>query len=323
MEEYNMANVTNLPTSTYFKLEKINEGIFAAIIQDGTGAWGNAGIIDLGEEILIIDTFLTPQAATELRNISEDLTNKPIKYVVNTHAHFDHTLGNQVFTDAEIISTRRTKEILENGWDFKDVTEISTQLTKHISQLATNIAVERDVDIASSRLWEVREFQKLLESVPEIDLTLPSFTFEKEHFLQGSNRKVELYSYGGGHSPSDAFVYLPEEKILFSGDLVFINNHPSLHTQSPEEWIVILEKINQLDIEHIVSGHGPVGTKEAIDIMVTYFKHVIEISERAIQNDESVETLLARPMSSEYKDWGHLQVYRKNLEKVYKQKLKV
>lgn len=309
-----MSNTTNLPTSTFFTLEQLADGIFVAIKKDGQGAWSNAGIIDLGEEVLIVDTFLTPGAARELRRVAEEITGKDIKYVVNTHSHIDHTLGNQVFADATIIATSKTVEQLQTGLDFSKVDETSTIITKHISYLANNLREEADLAIADSRLWEVREYQKLLEAIPEIEVTLPTVTFDSEYTIKGSKRKVEIYTYGGGHSKSDAFLYLREEKILFVGDLVFVANHPSIHTQTPEEWIAILNKMKAFEIEQLVVGHGPVGKKEDIDKMIAYFNHLHEVVGKG--------NLHGQPIPDEYKSWGMLQVYSENLEKLYNQKVK-
>src|SRR5690242_20443520 len=96
-----------LPTSKYFRLEHVAEGVYAAITVPGTGAWGNAGIVDLGDATLVVDTFLTPAAARDLRSAAEALTGHRVAYVVNTHYHMDHIHGNQVFTDALVIVTEQ------------------------------------------------------------------------------------------------------------------------------------------------------------------------------------------------------------------------
>jgi cyclase len=319
--ELYMSNITNLPTSTFFTLEQLADGIFVAIIKDGQGAWGNAGIIDLGDEVLIVDTFLTPNAAMELRRVAEEITGKNIKYVVNTHAHLDHTLGNQVFADTKIIATDQTLQQLQTGMNFTAVEVASTSIIRHIEILANNIKAERNPIAARSRLWEVREFQKLLEAIPEINLTLPNVTYETDYVIKGTKRKVEIYTYGGGHSKSDAFLYLPEEKIIFAGDLVFVQNHPSIHTQTPDQWISILNKMKQFEVKQIVVGHGPVGNQESIDTMISYLNHLKTLVEDGIQQGKTVDELLANPMPEEYQSWGMLQVYSGNLKKLYNQKV--
>ena len=79
-----------LPTSEHFKLDRIAEGVYVAIAIEGGLARCNAGIVDLGDQTLLFDTFMTPQAAQDLRAAAEGLTGRPVTYVINSHAHSDH-----------------------------------------------------------------------------------------------------------------------------------------------------------------------------------------------------------------------------------------
>src|SRR6478609_4034511 len=130
----------SLPTSPYFRLERLAEGVWAAIVARGTGAWGNAGIVALGERTLVFDTFLTPAAARDLRTAAEALTGQPVAYVVNSHYHMDHIHGNAVFDDATIITTGKTRERIANRG-----AEILDQMREHPDDLAS-----LDAEIASA-----------------------------------------------------------------------------------------------------------------------------------------------------------------------------
>lgn len=103
--------VTLLKETEYFNLYAISDGVYAAISKPGKGAWSNSGIVDLGDELLIFDSFTTPSAGYELRRQAEELTNKGVKYLINSHFHGDHVFGNQAFSDTTIISTSLTKII--------------------------------------------------------------------------------------------------------------------------------------------------------------------------------------------------------------------
>ena len=101
-----------LPGSKHFRLQQLADGVYAAVHIDGGAAIGNAGIVDLGDRTLVYDTFLTPQAAEDLRIAAEALTGRPIDAVLNSHWHNDHIWGNQVFdADTDIISTEETRRI--------------------------------------------------------------------------------------------------------------------------------------------------------------------------------------------------------------------
>jgi glyoxylase-like metal-dependent hydrolase (beta-lactamase superfamily II) len=107
-----MSTANGAAESRNFRLEQLADGIFAAIVVPGTGAWGNAGIVHLGDATLVFDTFLTPAPARELRAAAEALTDAPVRYVVNSHYHMDHTYGNAEFPNAVVIATATTRDLI-------------------------------------------------------------------------------------------------------------------------------------------------------------------------------------------------------------------
>lgn len=106
--------IPNDVRSKHFDLEQIHDGVYAAIAVRGSGSVGNAGIVDLGDAVLIFDTFNAQQAAHDLRKAAEELTGDKPKYVVNSHWHGDHVRGNQVFADSTIIATQTTYDLMKN-----------------------------------------------------------------------------------------------------------------------------------------------------------------------------------------------------------------
>jgi glyoxylase-like metal-dependent hydrolase (beta-lactamase superfamily II) len=100
--------------STHFRLHYVADSVIAAIAVPGSGAVGNASIIDLGDIAMVVDTFATIQAAEDLKAAAEYITGKPVSYVINTHWHSDHTSGNKVFSPVSpIISTAVTREVMD------------------------------------------------------------------------------------------------------------------------------------------------------------------------------------------------------------------
>jgi cyclase len=202
-----------LPQSSYFTLTQLNHGVFAAIVKEGTGAWGNAGIIDLGDFTLIIDTFLTPNAAKELRRAAESITASPIKYVLNTHWHVDHTMGNQIFKDTTIFSSLETYEIMKESYINDEKDAIIQAWSENLVKLMEEIELAPVPLIQEALEVEIKEVKAHLEALNETYFTLPNHVIEKRVYtLRGSQREIEFHCLGGGHSVSDTFVYLPTEK---------------------------------------------------------------------------------------------------------------
>lgn len=201
--------------SPYFSLEKLSEGVYAAIARKGEGAMGNSGFIDIGNGVVVFDTFTTPNAARELRKAAEDITQKEIKFVFNSHYHGDHTFGNQVFEEVTIISTLKTRHLHEHKNVILDPQKEIEEMKQYLKQLEEKLKIESNPVLKTSIENQLKEMSKVYESIPDLRIVLPNLTFEDKFVIHGNTRNVECYCFGGGHTPSDAFLYLPEEKIAF------------------------------------------------------------------------------------------------------------
>ncbi|MDM5188694.1 MBL fold metallo-hydrolase [Bacillus sp. DX4.1] len=302
-------------TSSYFLIEKLSEGIYAAIAKKGEGAMSNAGFIDLGDETLIFDTFTTPNAARDLRKVAEEITQKEIKYVFNSHYHGDHTFGNQIFEDVTIISTSITRDLHAQTNVIGDLNKEQVDMQLYLGQLEQRMMTESDPVLLESLDSQFKEISKVSAALPELRIVLPNLTFEDKLVIHGTCRTVELYCYGGGHTPSDAFLYLPEEKIAFMGDLVLDNLHPPIFNS--QQFIDNLSKVDAIDIQRIVPGHGNMVTKNQIQVMLQYLKHLNLKVASSLEKGESLEKLLLTDTSKEYTNWTGVDGYKRNLTVVY------
>lgn len=125
----------------FFILYSLDDGIYAAISKPGQGAWSNAGIVDLGDEILVFDSFTTPSAGYELRKQAEEITGKNVKYLINSHYHGDHVFGNQAFMDTAIISTALTKKWCKEKNQIGDLEKEKIEMEKYLNNLKLQIKV--------------------------------------------------------------------------------------------------------------------------------------------------------------------------------------
>lgn len=300
--------------SKYFYLHTVGEGVYAAITIPRAGAWGNAGIVDLGDRTLVFDTFLTPRAARDLRAAAEHLTGHSVAYVVNSHYHMDHIQGNQVFDDARIIATERTREILANrGAALVSQVKAHPEYPDSFDELITqerDEAKQRDLAITQN------EYRVLNEDRAELELRLPDITFERRLTLHGSWRTVELLSHGGGHTPSDAFLYLPAERIVFMGDLVSVRTHPSFFGDA-NAWLSMLDQVAQLDIQTLIPGHGDVGSWDNVGIVRQYIADLKALAEKSIQSGKSAAEVAAIPIPGAYAQWDAPTVFADNMKYLY------
>ncbi|AIQ65337.1 cyclase [Paenibacillus stellifer] len=303
--------------SDHFRLNYIADRVIAAIAVPGTGSLGNAAIIDLGDTTLVVDTFSTIQAAEDLKAAAEYLTGNPVSYVINTHWHSDHTSGNQVFLPAaHIISTSTTREIMntfarDRLAQYRENTE---QLYQAIEEFKEQIQQETDEKLKREMAWENASDREFMKMLPNLVHSLPTITFDQQMTIHGSNRSIQLITFGGGHTQSDAIVYIPEDKIVVIGDLVLSKHHPVLTYANPQEWLNILEQIELLDVETIVPGHGEVCSLQELHEVKGYITDIMAIVTEAVQSKNSIDEIEVPEL---YRSWYFTTYFKTNLSKVY------
>lgn len=301
--------------SPHFNLEEIAAGVFAVLHKSGGAAIANAGIIDLSNHTLIFDTFISHIAAQDLRLAAEQLTGRPVTFVINSHYHNDHIRGNQVFSDAKIFATYQTMELIktdgerELSWDQGASERYEEMLLQREEALPT--IPDQNLD------FFLDYYRVISESLPGLKMRLPDTTFDEQLSFEGFARKAELYCYGGGHTGSDAILYLPEDHIAFVADLLFVRCHPYLADGSPNEWLGHIEKIKKLDIKVIVPGHGAVGTPGDLELMQQYIRASMQIIDTAIAAGDSNEGVENMQVPSQYDDWEFESFFYSNLRFLY------
>lgn len=303
--------------SPHFTLHRLADGVYHAVARAGGGAMSNAGIVDLGDTTLVFDTFMTPQAARDLRVAAERLTDHPVTMAINSHWHNDHVCGNQVFEDVTIMATERTRELVETNVTAgvagfrQEAPEYIESLERQLAEAATpeqRAAVERG-------LTEARVLAAGLEG---LRVTASNQTFTGQRTFSGERRSAQLMTYGGGHTESDAFLYLPAERVLFAGDLVVIENHPWMGHGNPDEWDHILDQLAALDITIIAPGHGPIGAPDAIGAMRRYLADIQQIAQAGVAAGQSADELAATPIPPQYAGYAEPGVFVNDLRFLYR-----
>ncbi|HEX6776738.1 MAG TPA: MBL fold metallo-hydrolase [Ktedonobacterales bacterium] len=301
-----MATGKALPTSRHFQLHELAEGIYAATSIEGSGSGSNAGIIDLGDSTIIFDTFQTPQAAADLRAAAEQLTGRQVGTVINSHWHGDHTQGNQVFAPAPetvVVATKRTGELMATR-GAQSVERHRTVIPAELQKMEAQLQQEQDEQKRRDLLVEIGEVREIAESIHTLTLRLPDQVFEERLLFQGSKRSAELLTYGGGHTESDAFLIISGERLAFLGDLLFVQSHLWVGHGDPAEWRYIIQRVQTLDLQTCVPGHGPIGTPEDFPTEIRYLETIEEIVGDALQNDTPAEEAAATPIPEKYARWA-------------------
>jgi len=259
------------------RFEKVADGIYYATASGTMNVGANSPIIVSGDETLVIDSEITPAAARALVADLKAITDKPVRYVVDSHYHYDHSHGNQVFMkDAQVIGhdntrTRMMGNVLEQFTYLNSVKPIPDR----VAALRQRIAQESDPPQKKALEQQVANSLAYLEQVKETKVTPPAVTFDKSMTIVRNGREMRLLYLGRGHTDTDVVVYLPKERIVCTGDLM--ESVVSYMGDSfPEDWIATLDRLRALDFDTVMPGHGvPFRGKGKIEAFQKYLRDVI------------------------------------------------
>ncbi len=240
-------------------LHDLGNSVYAYLQPDGSWGWSNAGLIVDGEVSLLVDTLydlkLTQEMLDTMRRSVPAAAH--IDQVVNTHANGDHCYGNQLVAGAQIISSKRTAE------------EMPEMPPEHMAFVLKQAPQLGKLGAFYSRSFSAFDFNN-------ITLTLPKQTFEGELTLSVGDKTVHLIEVGPAHTRGDTLVYIPGDKVIFTGDILFIGGHPIMWAGPTRNWLRACDRILELDVETIVPGHGPITDKRGVAELKGYLEYVYE-----------------------------------------------
>ncbi|MEV7559745.1 MBL fold metallo-hydrolase [Streptomyces sp. NPDC089795] len=227
---------------------EIADNVYAYVQGDGGWCLNNAGLIAGGNgQSLLVDTVATERRARALRAEVLRLVPRPPRALVNTHFHGDHTFGNHLFPEAVVIAHEQTRAMMDLAG-------------LHLTGLWPDVC------------WG------------DLELTLPDVTYRDALTLHIGGVRAELFHAGpAAHTTNDTAVWLPEQRVLFAGDLVMSGTAPFCLMGSVSGSLAAMERLRALGAETVVPGHGPVGGPELIDANVAYFRWIAELAERGVE----------------------------------------
>ena len=300
-----------------FKLTQVANGIFAATALPGGLASGNAGFVAGDDGVLIIDTFFTPVAVEELLEAINTQTKQPIKYVVNTHYHLDHTGGNQVFAALGIPILGHDKLIEWQTTKNRKFLPEKDALDKRLGDAQKQLA-ETPVEQTDKRTQLEKQIRRL-NAMKSIVLTNPTVTFSSGtvHLHLGA-REIVLFTLPG-HTGGDVLAFVPDANVLFMGDMGWRKTLPNLVDATVTDWINSLDTIlAQYPSAKFVPGHGEVATaadvKEFRDYLDDLRSRVKKAITEGLTLDQAKQTL---KLPEKYQSFAFQNFAVPNIEDMY------
>ena len=283
-----------LAADDLFEIKPVADGVYAAIAKPAYKVNCNAAIILLDDGVLVVDTHSKPSAARALIEQIKKLTPKPVKYVVNTHFHWDHYQGNEAYPSSwpagvEIISSEATRANIERIGIPRIKNEIVT-LPQEIAGLKNDLEKASTPEQKAAIQDNLRQAEAYLGELKLIQVTLPTITFDHSLILHRKSRTVEILWLGRAHTDGDVFVFLPKEKVLCTGDALH-GWTPFMGDSYPYDWIKTLDAAEKLDFDSVIGGHGDVmHGKQRFELWKQYFHDLMDHTASAYSDGAALET---------------------------------
>jgi glyoxylase-like metal-dependent hydrolase (beta-lactamase superfamily II) len=200
----------------------------------------NAGIVIGRDGVLVVDTLTSAKEGARFLADIRRVTDKPIKYVVNTHTHLDHAFGNCVFAriGATVISHAADRRLLER--------------------------------VGPDTLKNIGNYGLKAEDMAGTEIVFPSLSFSDRLQIDLGDETVDLVRVAPSHTEGSVVVYLPARKLLFSGDILFTDFHPFMADGDIAGWTRTIDTLLAMDLERIIPGHGPLSGKKDLQEMKEY-----------------------------------------------------
>ena len=292
-----------------FKFNKVRESIYHAVGTGSLAVVGNSSFIVNDNDVIVVDDHVSPAAAWVLLEEIKEVTNKPVTTVINTHFHFDHAHGNQIFApNVQIIGHEFTRRmLLSNSIGMPLYQNYVTGLPGQIDGLRKRIASEADAAAKAKLQTQLQVAENNLASQKELKPTPPNVTLATQMTLYRGSREIQIRFLGRGHTAGDVVVLLPNEKVVMTGDFL-TSGLSNMSDSYPEEWVTSLDALKKLDFDTVLPGHGDAFTdKTKIDYFQAYLRDVWSEVSRLKKEGVSAEEAAKRADLTKHKDHFPIQ----------------
>ncbi|HJM74418.1 MAG TPA: MBL fold metallo-hydrolase [Dehalococcoidia bacterium] len=255
------------------KIVELTTGVYARLHEGLT----NAGIIVGDDGVLVIDSLRVPSFARDLIADVKHLSDKPITHVIDTHSHWDHSWGNEEFPDSTIIGHENCRA------EMLDLEKLDAW---------------RDKVVSSNEGWS--------EEAKTVQVTPPNLTFETSMQLYFGGRRIDLRYLGRAHTGGDIFIHLPDDRLLFTGDVAQDGGIPFMMDGYIQDWVGTDARLLELDCERFMAGHGPIGERPAIAEAAQFINALAAGTKQAIAESQDEATAAAgvtEALSERFGSW--------------------
>jgi cyclase len=275
-----------------FTIEKVGDGVYAALARAQVMINCNAAIFVNSRDVVVVDAHSKPSAAAALiAQIKREVTPKPVRYLVNSHFHWDHTQGNSAYKSSvptvDIIASDTTKQLMTQ-LSRNRMKESLDGIPQMLDGLRARLAKSKSVADRRFCQEQIRQLEAYRAEMKNYSLELPTITFAKSFMIKDRAGELHVEFRGRAHTAGDIVVFSPQKRIVAAGDMIsgFL---PNIGDGYPKPWPATIDSVGRLDFDQIIAGHGPVHHNRAR--MVQLRNYIEELTGRVEEGKKAGKPL--------------------------------
>ncbi|MEZ5708918.1 MAG: MBL fold metallo-hydrolase [Blastomonas sp.] len=284
-------------------LQETGNGIYAYLQPDGSWGWSNAGLIVDGDQSLLVDTLFDERLTGEMLAAMRDATGlaaDEIGTLVNTHANGDHCHGNGLVPQAEIIASAASAAEMD---------EVGPEL---LAMMMANAGAMGEAGEFLSDIFGAFDFAS-------VNMRKPTRTFDDHLHLTVGDKQVELINVGPAHTGGDVLVHVPDDRTVFTGDILFIEGTPIMWAGPVSNWIAACDRILAMKAETIVPGHGPITDSHGVRQVRAYLTHIDREARKRFDAGMDAEQAALDISLAEFRHWIDAERIAVNVDTLYRE----
>lgn len=264
-----------------FDLQEAADGVFFAFAHPQVQVNCNAAIFVRSKDVVVVDAHSKPSAAASLiQQIKREVTTKPVRYVINTHFHWDHTQGDHAYREAfspiDFIASSTTKQLMTD-LSLERVKASLDAVPPRIEALRKRMEGSNDAAEKAFCADQIAQLEAYQSELSHYNLELPTITFDKNYELKDAAFDLHLEFHGHAHTAGDVFVFCPQHRAVATGDA----SHgwlPNFADGFPRAWPGTIDEVAKADFTHVLGGHGPMRSDRLV--MTGQRNYIEELTER-------------------------------------------
>jgi glyoxylase-like metal-dependent hydrolase (beta-lactamase superfamily II) len=283
-------------------LNDLGNGHWAWLQPDGSWGWSNAGLVTDGDQSLLVDTLFDLKLTREMLDAMRASVPaaREIPRLVNTHSNGDHCNGNELLSGAEIIASTACAE------------EMPHENPANMVAMKQQAAELGDLGEFFLHCFGAFDFEGITQ-------TLPTRTFDEALSVQVGDKRVDLTKVGPAHTRGDVLVHVPDDAVVYTGDILFIEGHPIMWAGPVSNWIGACERILALEPAQVVPGHGPVTDVRGVRAVRDYLVYIADEARRRFEAGMSATDAAFDINLSDYDSWGDAERIAVNVHTLYRE----